>query len=121
MLIIRKFSYKTNYFIQNIVSSILGIRKGGERKKLENAKKLLNLCWFVGIAENSREDFGFLFKEMGLKKEKLEDVNASKKILELNDKLRKKIYDENPLDVELYQYALDLRDKKKKLIKSLNK
>jgi hypothetical protein len=113
MPFIRKLNYKTFSFLQNIASHLLKIRGNREKEKLENAKKLLDLCWFVGIVENSKEDFEFLFKEMGLKKEKLEDVNISKKILELNDELREKIYKENPLDVELYQYALKLNKQQK--------
>lgn len=120
MPIVRRLNYKSFYFLQTTITRILGINKSKERKKLENAKKLLDLCWFVGIVENSKQDFEFLFEEMGLKKEKLKNVNASKKILELNDELKKKIYAENPLDVELYKYAIKLREKKLKELKKKN-
>ena len=113
MPIVRRLNYKTFYFIQTTISRVLRSNRSGERKKLENAKKLLDLCWFVGIVENSKEDFKFLFKEMGLKNPKWTNKGASKKILELNEHLRKKIYDENKLDVEIYNYALKLNKQKR--------
>ena len=110
---IRKLNYKTTYLIQTIIFNLLGLNRKNDSKKLENAKKLLDLCWFVGIIENSDEDIPFLFNAMGIKNAKWKKVTLSKKLIQVNDKLRKKIYDENPLDVELYKYALDLNRKQK--------
>lgn len=107
--LLRKLSYKTTYMIQSVVFNILRLNKRDDYGKLENAKKLLDACWFVGIIENSDKDIPYLLKEMGLKEAKWEKESLSKKILILDDKLRKKIYEENPLDWELYNYALKLR------------
>lgn len=107
--LLRKLNYRTTYLIQSIFFNVFGLNKKNDPKKLENAKKLLDVCWFVGIIENSDKDIPFLLKEMGLKEAKWEKETLSKKILILDDVLRKKIYEENPLDWELYNYALKLR------------
>ena len=118
--LIKKLNYKSFYFIQSIAFNLFGLTKRNKKtdfKKLENAKKLLDLCWFVSIIENSDEDIPFLLNKMGIKKAKWEKETLSKKVLILNDKLREKIYKENPLDVQLYKYALKVREEKLKLIK----
>jgi len=107
--ILRKLNYKTTYFIQTIIFNFFRLNKKNDLKKLKNAKKLLDLCWFVGISENSKADFKFLLDAMEIKKEELIDEGISKKVIKVDDKLRKKIYKDNPLDVELYNYALKLR------------
>ncbi|MFH1325773.1 MAG: sulfotransferase family 2 domain-containing protein [archaeon] len=112
MPIIKKLNYKGVYLIHSIIFKIFGLNKKNDLKKLENAKKLLKMCWFVGITEKSNEDFGFLLNAMGVRKRKLIREGKSKKILKLDKNLRDKIYKENPLDVELYNYALDLRKKR---------
>lgn len=117
MPIVRKLNYKAFYFLQTLVSNIFKTNKKKEPKKLENAKRLLNACWFVGIIENSKKDLKFLFKEMGLKNPKWTNKGAAKKTLELDDKLKKKIYDENKLDVEIYRYALKLNKQKRHSLK----
>ena len=84
--------------------------KKNDFKKLENAKKLLDLCWFVGIVEESDKDFKVLFDSMGLKNVKWEKSDAPyKRVLKLDDELRENIYKENPLALELYNYALNIR------------
>lgn len=116
MPIIRRLNYKTTYLIQTVIFNLLGLNKKNDPKKLENAKRLLDLCWFVGIIENSDEDVPFLFNALGIKNPKWEKVTLRKKIIKIDDKLREKIYRENPLDVELYKYALQLRKGAKKLL-----
>lgn len=119
--LLKKLNYKSFYMLQSILFKILGLTKSNKNndlKKLENAKKLLDFCWFVGIIEKSDEDIPFLLKEMGIKNAKWEKETLSKKVLILNEELRQKIYRENPLDLELYNYALKLRESK---IKSLKK
>ncbi len=111
MPIIRKLNYKAFFFLQTIALKFMNKTKKIELSKLENAKKLLDLCWFVGIIENSDEDVPFLFKSMGLKNPEWKKTTLSKKVIKVDDKLRKKIYDENLLDVELYNYAQNLRKK----------
>ena len=119
MPVIRRLNYKAFYFLQTLALKILKIKKEDERKKLENAKKLLELCWFVGVLEKSKEDFGFILKQMRFKNPKWGNDAAVKiKTIEINDKIRQKIYEENKLDVELYKYALELRKKKIKEITS---
>jgi len=119
MPIIKRLNYNVFFFLQTIVLKFMNKSKKEEMKKLENAKKLLDLCWFVGIVENSKEDFKFLFRAMGFKNPKWNDdrESISKKILKLDDELRKKIYKENPLDFEIYQYALKVRKEKLEQIK----
>ncbi len=112
MPLIRKLNYKTTYSLQTAYFKIKGLNKKNDVKKLENAKKLLDACWYVAITEKSDKDFPFLLKSMGVKNTKYVNDGESKKILVLDDKLRQKIYQENPLDWELYNYALDLREKK---------
>lgn len=87
-----------------------------ETKKLENAKRLLSECWFVSITEKQRDDLKFLFESIGAKADikKYKVLSKESRILfELDDKMRKKIYEENPLDLELYKYALKLNKRKK--------
>ncbi|MBS3086409.1 sulfotransferase family 2 domain-containing protein [Candidatus Pacearchaeota archaeon] len=115
--IIRKLNYKAFYFIQAFIFNLLRLNKKNDYRKLENAKKLLDLCWFVAILEKSDKDFKFLLKAMGIKNPKWVDDGVSKKIVKIDEKLRQKIYKENPLDVQLYKYALKVREEKLKLIK----
>ncbi len=111
--LIRKLSYKATYIIQTIIFNLLGLNNKNDSKKLENAKKLLDLCWFVGVIENSDEDVPFLFNAMGIKNAKWEKVTLSKKIIKVDDKLRKRIYKDHALDVEIYNYALKLNKGKR--------
>ena len=110
--IIRRLNYRRTYLIHSIIFKILGLNKKNDLNKLKNAKKLLKICWFVGITGKSGEDFNFLLNSMGIKKKELVREGKSKEILRLNKSLREKIYKENPLDVELYNYALSLRKMK---------
>lgn len=112
MPIIRMMNYRIVYFLHSLFFKVFGLNKKNDLKKLENAKKMLDLCWFVGLTEKSKEDFDFLIKSMGLKRLDFIRQGKSKRILELNDELRNQIYKENPLDVELYNYAIELREKK---------
>ena len=124
MPIIKRLNYKSVYFIQTIFFKILRLNKPNKReglKKLEDAKKLLDLCWFVGVAEKSKEDFKFILTSIGIKNPQWINDGVSKKIIKINEKLRQKIYNENPLDVELYNYAIKLREKKLAEIKNTKK
>jgi Sulfotransferase family len=111
--LIQKVNYKTVYSIQTVIFNLLGLNKKNDLKKLENAKKLLGLCWFVAITEKSKEDFKFIFDSIGLKGIKYENDSQSKKVVEVGDELRQQIYKENPLDLELYKYGLQLNKKQK--------
>jgi len=97
-------------------------------EELENAKKLLDLCWFVGELTQD-QDIAFIFKSIGIPCEKWERYALSgdtktkqinplqrkiKKRFILDDETRKLIYKENPFDFKLYKYALELNKKHKR-------
>jgi hypothetical protein len=113
MPIIRRLNYKSFFFLQTLALKFMKKDKKTELKKLEYAKKLLDKCEFVGIIDNSDVDVPYLFALFGLKNKKWEKTTLSKKILKLDEELREKIYKDNPLDVELYRYALELNKKRK--------
>lgn len=91
-----------------------------QKKKLENAKKLLDECWFIFITEKLKDDLKYLFKlmrkKMDLKKFKIKS-NTKRKLFTLDEKTRKKIYAENPLDFKLYKHAMQLNKVRKSKIK----
>lgn len=81
---------------------------------LQNAKKLFNKCWYIAITENLDDDLKILCKEIDIPSN-WKNKNISKlKLLTLNKELKDKIYKENPLDVELYEYAKKLNKEKRK-------
>ena len=93
------------------------IPKDAQKIKLQNAKKLLDECWFVCITERVIKDLKFLFKLIGIKADwKNYKVlsNIPRKLFVLDKKTKEKIYRENPLDLDLYKYALRLNKIKKK-------
>ncbi|MFZ1970835.1 MAG: sulfotransferase family 2 domain-containing protein [Candidatus Nanoarchaeia archaeon] len=106
--LIKRVSYKTVYFFQTILFNLFNLNKKNDLKKLENAKKLLDLCWFVGTTEGSKKDFKFIFNSIGLKDVKYKDNGVSKKVVKIDNQLRERIYKDNSLDVELYKYGLEL-------------
>jgi hypothetical protein len=108
-------------------------QKNENHSKLENARKMLEKCWFIAITENSKEDFKILFNSIGIKKswenyavtgdEKTKEINPlHQKVLckrfILDEKTREKIYKENRKDLELYNYAKYLNRKSKPIINS---
>lgn len=89
------------------------------------AKWVLDKCWYVGLTEHLDEGLSLLFHAMkittkwknyrvtGDEESSMDDLQhpdftTPKKFLELNDKLKRKIEKENPLDYKLYQYTLTL-------------
>ncbi len=82
-----------------------------QKRKLENAKKLLDICWHVGFIEGLDKSLRLLFREIGVPvKWKNENITTRKKrIFNLDEKTRKKVYEDNKYDKELYDYALSLR------------
>jgi hypothetical protein len=109
------FKSKTVYlFFQKIYEKYIKLFKSSEkiqRAKLENAKKLLNKCWYIGFIPDLNKDLKFLFKEIGVPvKWKNENVTGKKEnFFKLDDETRKKIYEDNKYDLELYNYAKDPR------------
>lgn len=117
-------SKRIQTFFKGLMRKKIPLNKG--REKLENAKKMLDKCWFIGITEklnkdlsiedNLQSDIKFLLKKMGVNYnwksyQKMSAIPREFSIL--SEELRKKVYEENPLDVELYHYALKLNKKKK--------
>ncbi len=101
-----------------------------EKRKIKTAKKLLNNCWFVGITENLDDDLRFICNHIGIstnwknmrvadKKESwkedfiLGNSKPSQRKFTLNEKIRQRIYEENPLDIEIYNYAKKLNKRLK--------
>lgn len=116
--ILRKLNYKTFYFLQTLVSKFLKTSRKNQLNKLENAKKLLDACWFIrilGLDEDA--DFRLLINAMGFKDSTWEKKTGTKNTLKVTPEIREKIYKENPMDVELYNYAVKLRKEKLSEIK----
>jgi len=77
---------------------------------------LLDNCWFVGLTERTDIIYPWLINVLGgVDLEKNSNVN--KRVYELTEGDREVIYSLNPLDVDLYSYAVRLFDEKyKKMI-----
>ncbi|MCX6749583.1 MAG: sulfotransferase domain-containing protein [Candidatus Pacearchaeota archaeon] len=94
---------------------------GTENERFENAKKLLEECWFICITETLKNDMKILFNLIGIKadwKEYEVLSNIPRKMFVLDKKTREKIYRENSLDLKLYKYALKLSQEKKKKLQA---
>jgi len=83
---------------------------------LVNAKKLLDICWVVAITEHLDEDLSLICTEIGIPSEAKRENISPKYLLKLSDELREKIYKDNPLDLELYNHALNLNRIKREAI-----
>jgi hypothetical protein len=120
------------------MDSIIGVN--GNRNRLfkwyqqynKNPYELLNNCWFVGITERTEEFYPWLFMQWGLPTEYKDElvtgemghgVGAEKqkiitenifipKRYELTEWDRKRIWEENPIDVRFYEYAKRLYENK---------
>ena len=73
------------------------------REHLENAKRMLDICFFVGVTEYAKEDIKRLCKKVGLSP--VGKINASKSQFKLTDDIEDLIRSENKLDLELYEWA----------------
>lgn len=94
--------------------------KRNKKQELENAKYLLNKCWFIGITEHLDKDLKELSKKMKLKGKikryrTAKDKNEDQKTLEIkksfnpSDEIKEKINKDNPYDLNLYNYADSLK------------
>jgi len=105
-------------FFQKIYENYISLFQSSQKiqkRKLENAKKLLEQCWYIGFVSNLDKDLKFLFKEIGVPI-KWKDTNVtpkSKIFFKLDKKSRKKIYNDNKYDKELYDYAISIKNKVK--------
>lgn len=103
-------------------------------EKLDCAKRLLDKCWFVGITSKLDAHLPIIFSLMGIRDPHLKKYlvtgqkksahetfnpqkNIPKKLIRVTPKIRKLVEKENPLDVELYEYAKKLNKEKIKQIK----
>lgn len=85
--------------------------------ELEDVEMALDLCWFVGLTEKLDEDLPALFRFLGLPEDyenkrvcgEWDEVDGTmiEKRYELTPEMRERIYYDNPLDVALYQYAVE--------------
>jgi hypothetical protein len=80
----------------------------GGREELANAKKILEECSFIAITENLENDLKLLCKELKIPAN-WERKGVSKKQFFIEEKIRKKLYEDNYLDLELYNYAKKLK------------
>lgn len=85
-----------------------------DKNSLIKAKSFLDKCYFVAITEKLDRDLKFLCGEIGIfkniKKENVTRKLSNRKQLKLTPALRGKIYKDNGLDFELYEYALGLNE-----------
>ena len=94
------------------------VKSFAESETMDAAKNLLNICFFVGITDKLDMDLPGLFEGLGAPStyenkrvageyDEIDRVYI-KKVYELTNDMREKIYRENPLDMELYQEGLKI-------------
>lgn len=95
-----------------------------KQSTLKNVIDFFDKCWFIGLTENLKEDLSKIFEAMNIPSENLINYrvagqeNALKELAHHPDKNHKYdiyykmnqatqdfIYADNPIDVEIYQYA----------------
>ena len=108
---------KVYIFFQKVYENYISLFQSSDKiqkRKLENAQKLLDNCWHIGFIENLDQSLKLLFKEIGVPTEwKNQNVTEkTKSFFKLDEETRKKIYEDNKYDKELYDYAVKLRSKK---------
>ena len=74
---------------------------------LHNAKRMLESCYFIGFTEREK-DFYYVFKRLGIKRY-LGNRNVSFKHFVPDEESKRLVLSHNLLDLELYNYALELR------------
>jgi hypothetical protein len=115
----RIFQNKKIYmFFQKMYENYISLFQSSQKiqkRKLENAKKLLEQCWYIGFISTLDKDLKFLFKEIGVPvKWKNQNITEkSKSFFRLDEKSREKIYTDNQYDKELFDYAVELKNQKK--------
>lgn len=107
-----------NYFVSNFNAFFLSW-KNWEKKSLfdvNGAKRALDKFYFIGMVENYKNDAAFLYGKLGINKF-YADQNISTQYFTLNGQnrhLRKLIMEKCSLDMEFYDYALELNKKRQK-------
>lgn len=112
-------SKKITYFFQSAFEKYYSIFMSSDKKmlvKFENSKKLLKNCWYIGIMPGLNKDLKFLFKEIHVPMRwKNENLTSKKKaFFKLDEETRRKIYQDNKYDKELFDYALFLKNQNRK-------
>lgn len=79
------------------------------REHLEEGKRRLRQFWFVGLTETFDEDAHYLYGKLGFQRFGAEWVNATPGKEMVSPALWQAIAERNALDIELYEYARDLR------------
>ena len=109
---LKPFSSQRVYmFLQSIFAkgaNLFYSSKKTQRKKLENAKRLLNNCWHIGFVSDLNKSLKYLFNEIGVSTE-WKDHNVTKenkRFFTLDEESRKKLYKDNLYDKELFDYAV---------------
>jgi len=84
----------------------------------ENYREVLNRYWFIGIVEKMDESFKLLAKLLGKPEITIPALNVSDKDEFLTDQQIQLFKEKNQLDYKIYQYGLELFEKKYKETKS---
>ena len=98
-------------FFQKIYGYYISLFRSSEsmnKKRLENAKELVDNCWHIGFVSNLDSSLKEIFKEMKLPT-KWSDENVThkrKNFFKLDGDTRKKLYLDNKYEKELFDYAL---------------
>mgnify|MGYP001568125332 FL=1 len=116
-------SKKVYWFFQKMYRLYVSFLQSSEKiqkEKRDNAKKLLDDSWHIGIISDLDESLKYLFKEIGVPvKWKNSNVTEKKNsFFKLDEETRRKIYKDNKYDLELYNYALEKTGKIKEKSKN---
>jgi hypothetical protein len=80
------------------------------REHLEEGKRRLRRFWFVGLTESFEQDSHYLYGKLGFRTFHTQRVvNATPEKERVPPALRRAIAERNALDLELYEYARELR------------
>jgi hypothetical protein len=80
------------------------------REHLEEGKRLLRQFWYIGLTETFEQDAQYLYGSLRFRKySNREKVNVTPGKREVPAALKQAIAERNALDIELYNYARELR------------
>jgi hypothetical protein len=81
------------------------------REHLEEGKRRLRQCWHVGLTESFDEDANYLYGKLNFWRFNPQSVvNAASREKDISSAARSLIAEGNALDIELYEYAKELRE-----------
>lgn len=114
----------SRFYFERVMPAVEKESMGEE--ELKTAKKLLDKCWLVGLTESLDKTLTFLCSELdinndwkdyrvaGHKGDSLAGLEHPEggviinKHIKLDDEIRKLVYKDHPLDLELYRYSKTL-------------